>query len=39
MATMTGFHRAITAGVSPAAALAAALDGEPTAGFVCFGAG
>jgi CHAT domain-containing protein len=39
MATMTGFHRAITAGISPAAALATALHGETAAGFVCFGAG
>ena len=39
MATMTGYHRAITAGASPAAALAAALDREVSAGFVCFGAG
>ena len=39
MATMTGYHRAIAAGISPAAALAGALDGEISAGFVCFGAG
>jgi hypothetical protein len=39
MAAMVGFHRAVTAGRPPAAALAAALHGEETAGFVCFGAG
>jgi CHAT domain-containing protein len=39
MAAMVGFHQAITAGAAPAAALAAALDGEATASFVCFGAG
>ncbi len=39
MATMVGYHRAITAGARPAAALAAALRRETTAGFVCFGAG
>jgi CHAT domain-containing protein len=39
MAAMVGFHRAVTAGRPPAAALAAALQGEETAGFVCFGAG
>jgi CHAT domain-containing protein len=39
MAAMTGYHQAITAGQSPAEALAAALDGETAAGFVCFGAG
>ena len=39
MAAMVGFHRAVTAGRPPAAALAAALQGEATAGFVCFGAG
>jgi CHAT domain-containing protein len=39
MAAMVGFHRAVTAGRPPAAALAAALPGEATAGFVCFGAG
>jgi tetratricopeptide (TPR) repeat protein len=39
MAAMVGFHRAVTAGRPPAAALAAALHGEATAGFVCFGAG
>ena len=39
MAAMVGFHREVTAGRSPAAALAAALHGEPTAGFVCFGGG
>jgi CHAT domain len=38
MATMVGFHRAVTAGSPPAAALAAALHEEGTAGFVCFGA-
>jgi len=39
MAAMVGFHRAVTAGRPPAAALAAALNGEATVGFVCFGAG
>ena len=39
MAVMVGFHRAVTAGRPPAAALAAALQGEETAGFVCFSAG
>jgi CHAT domain-containing protein len=39
MTVMVGYHRAITAGRSPAAALAAALAGQTTAGFVCFGAG
>ena len=39
MAAMVGFHRAVTAGRPPAAALADALQGEETAGFVCFGAG
>ena len=39
MTVMVGYHRAITAGRSPATALAAALDGQTTAGFVCFGAG
>jgi len=39
MAAMVGYHRAITAGAAPAAALAAALDGEATPSFVCFGAG
>ena len=39
MAAMVGFHRAVTMGLLLAAALAAALQGEATAGFVCFGAG
>ncbi len=39
MATMVGYHQATTAGRSPAAALAAALQRDTTAGFVCFGAG
>ncbi len=39
MAAMVAFHQAVTAGRPPAAALAAALHGEETAGFVCFGAG
>jgi len=39
MATMVGYHQAIAAGSPPAAALAAALQRETTAGFVCFGAG
>ncbi len=38
MASMVGYHQAITAGRSPAAALAAALRRETAAGFVCFGA-
>ncbi len=39
MASMVGYHQAITAGRSPAAALATALRRETAAGFVCFGAG
>ena len=39
MAAMVGYHRAVTAGSPPAAALAAALQRETAAGFVCFGAG
>jgi tetratricopeptide (TPR) repeat protein len=39
MAAMVAYHRAITAGVAPPAALAAALEGEAAASFVCFGAG
>lgn len=39
MAAMVGYHQAITAGAAPAAALAAALAGQATASFVCFGAG
>jgi tetratricopeptide (TPR) repeat protein len=39
MAAMVGYHQAVTAGAAPAAALAAALDGQATASFVCFGAG
>ncbi len=39
MAAMVGYHHAITAGQPPAAALAAALEREAAAGFVCFGAG
>jgi tetratricopeptide (TPR) repeat protein len=39
MATMVGYHQAVAAGRPPAAALAAALQRETTAGFVCFGAG
>jgi hypothetical protein len=39
MAAMVGSHSAVTAGRPPAAGLAAALHGEATAGFVCFGAG
>jgi CHAT domain-containing protein len=39
MATMAGYHQAAAAGRTPAAALAAALQRETTAGFVCFGAG
>jgi tetratricopeptide (TPR) repeat protein len=37
MAVMTGYHRAVGRGRSPAAALAEAAS--PLAGFVCFGAG
>ena len=37
MTVMVGYHRAVTAGRSPATALA--LAGQTTAGFVCFGAG
>ena len=37
MTVMVGYHQAITAGRSPATALA--LAGQTTAGFVCFGAG
>jgi hypothetical protein len=39
MAAMTGYHRAITAGTAPAAALASALERDTTGSFVCFGAG
>ena len=39
MATMVAYHRAVAAGRSPATALAAALQSDTTAGFVCFGAG
>jgi tetratricopeptide (TPR) repeat protein len=39
MTVMTGYHRAIVAGRTPAAALAAAQQPEPAAGLVCFGAG
>jgi hypothetical protein len=39
MATMVGYHQAISAGRPPAAALAGALRRETAAGFVCFGAG
>ena len=39
MAVMTGFHQAIGAGRSPAAALAGAVPPDLPAGFVCFGAG
>jgi len=39
MAAMVGYHQAITAGAAPAAALAAALEGEAAASFVCFGTG
>jgi tetratricopeptide (TPR) repeat protein len=38
MRAMIGYHRAVTAGSGPAAALASALAGESPAGFVCFGA-
>jgi tetratricopeptide (TPR) repeat protein len=39
MAVMVSFHRAVTGGASPAAALASAVRDEPDAGFVCLGAG
>jgi hypothetical protein len=39
MTVMAGYHRAVTAGVPPSAALAAALEPAPAAGFACFGAG
>lgn len=39
MHAMVRYHRAIMAGIAAAPALAAALDREPPAGFVCFGAG
>jgi hypothetical protein len=39
MAALVAYHRAIAAGSAPAAALAAALERETAAGFVCFGAG
>ena len=38
MAVMIRFHTAVAAGAAPAPALAGALAGEPTAGFVCLGA-
>jgi hypothetical protein len=39
MAAMVGYHRAITGGTPPAAALAAALERDAEASFVCFCAG
>jgi hypothetical protein len=39
MRAMIAFHRAIAAGVRPAAALANALAPDDDAGFICFGAG
>jgi CHAT domain len=39
MAVTTGYHRAIGAGRSPAAALATAVPAALPAGFVCFGTG
>ena len=39
MTAMVAYHRAITTGISPAAALAAGMQQDMTAGFVCFGAG
>jgi tetratricopeptide (TPR) repeat protein len=39
MAAMVGYHRAITDGTAPAAALAAALERDAEASFVCFCAG
>ena len=39
MDVMTGYHRAVAAGRSPAIALAAAAPADPAAGFVCFGGG
>jgi CHAT domain-containing protein len=38
MTVMTGYHRAVSRGLAPAAALAGAAGGH-LAGFVCFGAG
>jgi CHAT domain len=38
MRAMIRYHRAVKAGSAPAAALAEALAGETSAGFVCFGA-
>ncbi len=39
MTVMVGYHRAIAAGQTPAAALAGAVPPDLLAGFVCFGAG
>jgi len=39
MAIMVRYHQAMLGGRSPATALAAALQRDTTAGFVCFGAG
>ena len=39
MAAMVGYHREVTRGRRPAAALAAALQPHPGTGFVCFGTG
>ncbi len=39
MPVMVGYHRAIAAGRTPAAALATAIPPDLLAGFVCFGAG
>lgn len=39
MAAMAGYHRAIADGTPPAAALAAALERDADASFVCFGGG
>jgi CHAT domain len=39
MAVMVRYHRGIVTGRSPAAALAAALEPDPAAAFICLGAG
>jgi hypothetical protein len=39
MTVMTGFHRAVAAGLAPAAALAATVIADAPVGFVCLGAG
>lgn len=39
MAVMVAYHRSVAGGRPPASALARALSADPSAGFVCFGAG